>query len=236
MSGYHDNPEQLTEALSAYLDSALTSAERQALERHLSGCAACQEELAGLIRVGALLRALPEPSLPRSFTLPEPASVPSRRFLPARPARRMSAWSGAAQWVGGLAAALGAGILLAGVLPHLGFAGGVASSPVSHQFGGASTTSTSSPTAQTHLTPSAPLVAGSPGTGSATPTATATATATATPSTSTAGGSTTFAPVEPADAGAPLAPVGAVLLIGGSAALAVGTVSRRRTLRHHLHA
>ena len=64
------NQERLTEALSAYLDGALDGAERDALERHLATCEACRAELAGLRRVGALLRALPEPALPRSFTLP----------------------------------------------------------------------------------------------------------------------------------------------------------------------
>jgi anti-sigma factor RsiW len=230
VSGYHDDREQLTEMLSAYLDGALTSAEREALERHLAGCAECQEELAGLIRVGALLRALPEPALPRSFTLPEPGAAHGGRSLPVRSARRVSAWSGAAQWVGGLAAALGAGILLAGVLPPLGFGG--AASTASHQDGRYGGASTSAPTAQPHVSPSAPVFAGSPGTNTVTPTVTATATAT--PPTPTATGSATNGPVEPADSGAPLAPVGAVLLIGGGAALAIGTVTRRRERRDQL--
>ena len=40
------------------------------LQLHLSGCELCQQELAELRQTVALLRALPQPKLPRSFALP----------------------------------------------------------------------------------------------------------------------------------------------------------------------
>ena len=226
MSDYHDKPEQLTETLSAYLDGALTSAERTALERHLAGCAACQEELAGLRHVGALLRALPEPALPRSFALPEPATRGRR----AVGGRRISAWAGAAQWVGGLAAALGAGILILGMLPHIGMGGGASYASGDYPYHTVAGASTSASTRQPAVVSDTPVYSQATGENFATSTASATAPAPTTPSPApTAAGSSTYGPLEPASSGAPFSPVGAILLIGGGAALAAGTVTRRRS-------
>ncbi|HEX9038105.1 MAG TPA: zf-HC2 domain-containing protein [Ktedonobacterales bacterium] len=217
MSGYHDNPEQLTEALSAYLDGALSTAERDALERHLAGCPACQKELAGLIRVGALLRALPEPPLPRSFTLPAPAAHGARAGV----TRRAPVWARGAQWAGGLAAVLGAGLLAAGTLPLAGFhpgAGGASRSAPS--LGASSSAPAGTYPART------PLFGQSPVATSTTPAATVSPTTespTETP--------TVISPAPESGSGSPLTPVGAVLLIGGGAALAAGTVTRRRARR-----
>jgi anti-sigma factor RsiW len=63
------------EQLSALLDNELAGAERADLEAHLQGCADCRAELESLRRTRALLRALPQPALPRRFLLPlEPAA------------------------------------------------------------------------------------------------------------------------------------------------------------------
>ena len=228
MSGMHDDQERLTEALSAYLDDALDGAERDALERHLATCAACRAELAGLRRVGALLRALPEPALPRSFTLPETTPARAER---AGPARAVTPWARAAQWVGGMAAALGAGLLIAGMVPptHFGASGGASMAPdhTYSQGGAASAPGTRAPSPSADFSQSTgktatppPVVTGSTpepvGTG-------AVPARTPTPSVTTGEGS--------GSPGSPLVPAGATLLVGGGAALAAGTVSRRRQRR-----
>jgi anti-sigma factor RsiW len=61
----------MTEQLSAYLDKQPLSAEEQSqVEAHLKTCELCQQELADLRQTVALLHALPQPALPRSFVLP----------------------------------------------------------------------------------------------------------------------------------------------------------------------
>lgn len=234
MSGYHDDPEQVTETLSAYLDGALPDDEREALERHLDGCADCQRELAGLARVGALLRALPEPDLPRSFILPETAT---RR---ATAAPRAPAWTRAVQWAGGLAAAFGLGLLVLGALPHIGPATASFSLDrhTSSGAGGATSAPADAPAtapATATATPDNVLYAGSPAATGGTPQVTATPTTTPAPTPSVTP-VVTYGPAfgGHADQGgtsAPLEPVGAVLLIGGGAALTAGTVRRRRSRR-----
>ena len=225
MSGMHDDQERLTEALSAYLDGALDGAEREALERHLATCETCRTELAGLRRVGALLRAMPEPALPRSFTLPE---TTTRAGRPATTHRPMPVWALAAQWVGGLAAALGAGLLVAGMIPPTHYAASMA--PPDHTYGQGGATSAppaGSPTHTPNFTQSTTVTRTPPtvGTGS-TPGQVGTGTvpgSTATPSVTTGDGNRS--------AGSPLVPAGATLLVGGGAALAAGTASRRRARR-----
>ncbi|HKS68809.1 MAG TPA: zf-HC2 domain-containing protein, partial [Ktedonobacterales bacterium] len=71
----HADREVLRERLSAYLDGELAPGDDAALERHLATCAECRDELAGLREVRALLRALPQPALPRSFALPATTGV-----------------------------------------------------------------------------------------------------------------------------------------------------------------
>src|SRR5258708_34162490 len=102
--------ERQREQLSAFLDGELSEGERIALERHLQGCAACQRSLAELRQVRALLRTLPVPALPRSFTLPDSGAVPE---TPRPPPRRPAASAprprpaGAAQREGTLAPPVG---------------------------------------------------------------------------------------------------------------------------------
>lgn len=105
--------------LSAYLDGELSQAERADLERHVPTCAECRAELAELRRVRTLLGALPAPAAPRSFALPTGATGVSDRPPAARRASAASppsAWSRAAQWVGGVAASVGLFLLLGSAL------------------------------------------------------------------------------------------------------------------------
>jgi anti-sigma factor RsiW len=225
VSGMHDDQERLTEALSAYLDDALDGAERDALERHLATCAACRAELAGLRRVGALLRALPEPELPRSFTLPATTPARAERVGAAQAA---PVWTRAAQWVGGLAAALGAGFLVAGMIPptHFGGAAGATMAAPAHTYsqGGATSapgTSAPSPSADYSQSTGKTATPSPVGTGSTAGPVGTGAVPPRTPTPSVTTGEGTQSP------GSPLVPAGATLLVGGGAALAAGTVRRR---------
>lgn len=62
----HLTPEQL----SAFLDKQLAPTEQALLNTHLASCAHCQRVLADVRATVALVRALPMPAVPRSFTLP----------------------------------------------------------------------------------------------------------------------------------------------------------------------
>ncbi|GAC1624569.1 MAG: hypothetical protein NVS4B7_15260 [Ktedonobacteraceae bacterium] len=59
-----------TEQLSAFLDQQLSPQEQVICKLHLQTCEHCQSTLATLQQTVALLKALPAPSLPRSFVLP----------------------------------------------------------------------------------------------------------------------------------------------------------------------
>lgn len=66
-----DNDRHLTtEQLSALLDKQLPADEQATYEAHLNTCRQCQRAMANLRQTVALLHALPQPPLPRSFTLP----------------------------------------------------------------------------------------------------------------------------------------------------------------------
>ncbi len=58
-----------TEQLSAYLDKQLAPQEQAACEAHMRTCAQCQQSLAQIRQTVALLHALPQAELPRSFVL-----------------------------------------------------------------------------------------------------------------------------------------------------------------------
>ncbi len=119
---YHDQPDILEERLSAYLDGMLDANERALLEAHLADCETCQEQLAQLRRVRALMQALPQPTLPRSFLLPvEEASAPATTTAsPTVPTplqsaarrQRVARMARAAQWLGTVAAVLGLALLI----------------------------------------------------------------------------------------------------------------------------
>ncbi len=123
-----------TEQLSAFLDKQLTPQEQAFFDAHLQSCQRCQHVLADLRGTVALLRAMPEPPLPRSFTLPAGISQTSaarQQPLPLsaqqrRPPRYMLQRTVRA--VSTLAAAIAVLFILSSLLPLLSFHGGGASS------------------------------------------------------------------------------------------------------------
>ncbi len=141
MEHLEHNWEQQREQLSALLDNALNAQERAELEAHLATCAECRAELASLQRARALLRALPQPTLPRSFALPlEAAPIPAQtlRAVPAaHPVRQRASAPPARsanprrpvhilQWISTSAALLGIVVLLSGVFTSHTFTSGAA--------------------------------------------------------------------------------------------------------------
>jgi hypothetical protein len=71
------------ERLSAYLDGELAPRERDAVERHVATCQACQWDLDTLRQTVEWMRELPTVPIPRVFTIPVPAQperVPQRRW------------------------------------------------------------------------------------------------------------------------------------------------------------
>ena len=124
----HDERHLTTEQLSAYIDKQLSAQEQAAYAAHLQSCTQCQQALVGLQQTVALLRALPQPSLPRSFTLPAGASYlqerPALQALPTtpvpRPAMRQTSWQrymrGSLRAVSTIAAVLGLIFLLSGLV------------------------------------------------------------------------------------------------------------------------
>ncbi|MDQ6644449.1 MAG: zf-HC2 domain-containing protein [Chloroflexota bacterium] len=115
-----------TEELSAFLDRRLSPTEQEACKAHLESCQQCQRALASLQQTVALLRAMPQPTAPRSFTLSpgvtylqEPATRPVE---PTKPATRRR-WPYYAQRslraLSTIAAVIGFIFLLSGLLPLL---------------------------------------------------------------------------------------------------------------------
>lgn len=101
------------DALNAYLDGALSPADREAAVAHLAGCAACAADLAELDATVALLRGLPQYRPRRSFTLgPEHAAA-------RRPAALGGAWAPQALRTAALAVAA---LLVLAVVGEFAFA------------------------------------------------------------------------------------------------------------------
>ncbi|HEV8191926.1 MAG TPA: zf-HC2 domain-containing protein, partial [Ktedonobacterales bacterium] len=133
---FHEQPEIIEERLSAYLDDMLDAEERTRLEAHIARCERCQQQLAELRRVRALMHALPQPALPRSFLLPVVvAPAPATSASPASPVRLRSTlrrqqaarMARAAQWLGTIAALLGLALLVSTAV--LGTRGGTEATP-----------------------------------------------------------------------------------------------------------
>src|SRR5271169_2183979 len=55
--------------ISAYLDDAIPSDERQAMRQHLSACRSCARSSEGQIRVREAVRSLPQRTPPRDLTM-----------------------------------------------------------------------------------------------------------------------------------------------------------------------
>lgn len=65
----HENRHLTTEQLSVFLDKQLSGQEEAEYTAHLHTCQHCSQALADLKQTVALLHALPQPALPRSFAL-----------------------------------------------------------------------------------------------------------------------------------------------------------------------
>lgn len=112
-----------TEQLSALLDGELSAEEQAWAEEHLKQCGPCSLQLADLRQTVAMLHALPQPKLPRSFTLsPEALAMPAQtrpQPIPLATARRR-AWPSPVlttiRTISTLAAMVGIVILLSGLL------------------------------------------------------------------------------------------------------------------------
>lgn len=148
----HESPEYRQEQLSAALDAYLMPEEQTALDAHLAGCDTCARELEELRQVRRLLRAMPEPVLPRSFLLPTEGELVAPRS-PARTAERAAATNVTplrqptrpasrtlvvTRWIGTIAAVLGMALFLGTLLAHQGASYSATSAPSAAQpsYGG----------------------------------------------------------------------------------------------------
>jgi|GEM_PF-473438 len=119
----HNDWHLTTEQLSALLDGQLSSDEQARLQTHLHACQQCQLRLADLRQTVALLHALPQPSLPRSFTLPvddavvTPISAHSQRAAQLRRSTRPGYIRTTMRTLSAIAAVLGIVFLLSTALP-----------------------------------------------------------------------------------------------------------------------
>ena len=137
-----------TARLSAFIDGQLSSAEQAQTEVHLHTCVVCQQQLTELRQTVALLHALPQPKLPRSFTLPiaEPVTTPliGRPLAPITPLVRRNTWptyaANVVRYASTLAAVVGIVFLLSGLFGTVITAGGGTTSSA-----GSSTTSSVGP-------------------------------------------------------------------------------------------
>ncbi|HEY1389089.1 MAG TPA: zf-HC2 domain-containing protein [Ktedonobacterales bacterium] len=150
----HESPEYRQAQLSAALDGMLAPEEQAALDAHLAECDTCARELEELRQVRRLLRAMPEPALPRSFLLPTEGELaaPRRAERPAgrapattpnvtplrQPTRRPTRTLQVTRWIGTIAAVLGMALFLGTILVHQGasYSMSAPSSAPSSQDGG----------------------------------------------------------------------------------------------------
>ncbi len=130
----HESPEYRQEQLSAALDGMLAPEERAALDAHLAECETCARELEELRQMRRLLRAMPEPALPRSFLLPTEGELvasrsaaraaeraPATTVTPLRqPTRRATRTLQVTRWIGTIAAVLGVALFLGTLVVHQG--------------------------------------------------------------------------------------------------------------------
>lgn len=243
---WHESPEYRQEQFSAALDGMLTPDEQTALDAHLAGCETCPHELEELRQVRMLLRALPEPGLPRSFLLPIEgelaAPVTPLRASERRPAasitplrgrgsdgRRVARTLQVTRWIGTIAAVLGIALFLGAWLPTLAHQGAAssASAPIGLQNGSSNTSSDKAATHVTNPSPTQRLAGG----GSVDQSGTATA-ATKAPSYGVASTPTAITQAYQATSGPSLSDIlrviALVLLFGGVALAIVSLVVARR--------
>ena len=162
-----------TARLSAFIDGQLSVEEQEQSEEHLGTCELCQQQLAELRQMVMLLHALPQPKLPRSFTLPvaettlAPRTVSvARPLAPVTPLRQSTgipaSIGGAIRVISTLAAVIGIVFLLSGLfgtvilLPR----GGVGSASTANSGGVASTSTPQRATIPHFVTPHSTKISG----------------------------------------------------------------------------
>ena len=127
MAQLHDE-HLTTEQLSAFFDRQLSSEEQAVFDAHMSTCQQCQNNLADLRLTVALLRAMPEEQVPRSFVLPGAlAPVPVRTIredttitpIARKQHARFNTLRRSVRVVSALAAVLALLIIVSGLLPQL---------------------------------------------------------------------------------------------------------------------
>ena len=125
-----------TEQLSAFLDKQLSPPEQAVFDAHLASCQQCQSRLADLRLTVALVHALPQEEVPRSFVLPSRLAPVAERPTP-RPATvtpvpqqrdaRVYVLQRTVRVVSTLAAVLALIFILSGIVSSLHLDGGGAS-------------------------------------------------------------------------------------------------------------
>jgi hypothetical protein len=220
------------ERLSALLDRQLSPAESAALRAHVDGCAACAAELEALRHVVGALRAMPQPTAPRSFALPlstERSDAP-RAPLPIATARAQRArWATITQWAGAAAACIGFVLLAGTFMLGGGYGQRTAATFGSEQHAPAGSRIANAPTqppAMTTPTPAQNDASATRYVGASGPLASPTPTTTAQPTTSTSHLPPQVA--EEPDPRAAARTTGVSLLVGGLVALLLGWGLRRR--------
>jgi Putative zinc-finger len=125
-----------TEQLSAFLDKQLAPQEQAAFDAHVSACQECQGKLADLRLTVALVRALPQEEVPRSFVLPSRLVPVAERPLHRRAGDtsvsgqrrvRAHALQRTVRVISTLAAVLALIFIISGILPLAHFGGGATS-------------------------------------------------------------------------------------------------------------
>ena len=160
-----------TEQLSAFLDKQLTPQEQAFFDAHLQSCQRCQEALRDLRLTVALLHAMPQPELPRSFTLPASISQMHVARPPVQPAQQHRVLSytlrRTMRAVSTLAAVIAVIFILSGLLANVHLSGGgtATSSAPSTLYGNSNTHPAAGnvPTQLPQKTASTPNVVGTPG-------------------------------------------------------------------------
>ncbi len=164
MAQLHDE-HLTTEQLSAFFDKQLSPEEQAVFDAHMFTCQQCQRNLADLRLTIALLRAMPEEEVPRSFVLPgNLASFPRRTAhqdtrittVPQKQRVRFNTLRRSIRVVSALAAVLALMFIISGILPplHFGASESATTAAPTSSFEGANTRHTpiSTPNIQdTHL-------------------------------------------------------------------------------------
>lgn len=116
------NAEPELDQLSAYVDQELTGTARQELEEHLKGCETCRRRLEALRQTVNAIRAVPQETPPRAFT------IPAQR-------RQSFRWLPTVAWAGGAAAAALIVVSVGISLSNLNRAGGAATTANQYRGG-----------------------------------------------------------------------------------------------------